>query len=316
MGPTNLALVKLFQSDQRLREAQARLDAATRDVRIQERKVNDLSEKQRLAHTRSREAQSQAGQLELDLRTRDAHIEKLRNQQQLAKTNKEYQAFLVEINTAKVDRNKVEEETMRALEAVERQQGELKELSAQVESETARLNEMRAQIGDRIASLQAELDALRPERDEAAAAVPAKARDMFERMSERYEGEAMAALAKPDRRREEYVCTSCNMDLAADVYNRLHSRDELVFCPSCRRILFIPEDLPVEKAVHKVKEKKERPQKAPPAAIGRQSSAVDVMRSIEMEQDEEEAPVDDAAAPETGATEQARPDSDQPAPPA
>ena len=76
------------------REAQARLDAATKDVRIQERRVNDLAEKHKLASTRLREAQSKQGQLDLDLKTRDAHIEKLRTQQQNAKNNKEYQAFL------------------------------------------------------------------------------------------------------------------------------------------------------------------------------------------------------------------------------
>jgi predicted nucleic acid-binding Zn-ribbon protein len=331
MGPTNLALVKLFQADQQLREAQARLDAATRDVRIQERKLNDLSERHRLAQTKLREAQAQSGQFDLDLRSRDAHIEKLRNQQQLAKTNKEYQAFLVEINTAKVDRNKVEEEAIRAMEQAERLGTELKELGAQVEAEGARLTSMREQIGDRIAQLQAEIDALRPAREEAAAAVPAKAREMFERMSERYEGEAMAAIAKPDRRREEYVCTSCNMDLVADVYNRLHARDDLVFCPSCRRILFIPEDLPVEKAVHKPKERKERAQKAPPAAIGRQTSAFDVMRSIEVESDEDGAgagaagAADAADAADVEPTEADAPQADttppeadreQPAPPA
>jgi hypothetical protein len=72
---------------------------------------------------------------------------------------------------------------------------------------------------------------------------------MFDRMSDRFDGEAMAAIAKPDRRREEYVCTACNMDLVVDVYNKLHSRDELVFCPSCRRILYIPDDLPPEVAI-------------------------------------------------------------------
>ncbi len=304
MGPTNVALVKLYQADQSLREAQARLDAATRDVRIQERKLNELAEKQKLAQTRTREAQTNASQLELDLKSRDAQIEKFRTQQQLAKTNKEYQAFLVEINTAKVDRNKVEEEAIGALESVERSQNELKDLTAQVEAESSRLKAMRDQIGDRIASLQADIDALRPARDEAAAAVPPKARDMFERMSERYEGESMASLSKPDRRREEYVCTSCNMDLAADVYNKLHTRDELVFCPSCRRILYIPEDLPPDQAVHKVKERKERPQKAPPAAIGRQVSAFDVARSVNLDQDDtDEQATDEQAADEPGAPE-------------
>jgi len=33
MGPTNVALVKLYQSDQALREAQERLDAASKNVR-------------------------------------------------------------------------------------------------------------------------------------------------------------------------------------------------------------------------------------------------------------------------------------------
>jgi hypothetical protein len=38
--------------------------------------------------------------------------------------------------------------------------------------------------------------------------------------------------------------------------------------------------------VHKPKERKERSQKAPPAAIQRQSSAVDVLRSMKPDEDE------------------------------
>jgi uncharacterized protein len=249
MGPTNIALVRLFNADQQLREAQGRLDATSRSVRIQERKVNDLAEKQRLAQAKHRELQSKSAQLELDLKTRDAHIDKLRAQQQTANTNKEYQTFLVEINTQKVDRAKVEEETMRAMEAVEKAGAEAGSLAQQVEAERAKLATMSAQIGDAVAKLQAEVDALRPAREAAAAAVPPRARQEFERLADRYEGESMSALARPDRRREEYLCTACNMDLVADVYNKLHSRDEIVFCPSCRRMLFIPEDLPPEAAV-------------------------------------------------------------------
>jgi predicted nucleic acid-binding Zn-ribbon protein len=303
MGPTNLALVKLFQADQALREAQSRLDAATRDVRIQERRVNDLTEKHKLAQTKLRETQSQAGQLDLDLKSRDAHIERLRQQQQRAMNNKEYQAFLVEINTAKVDRNKVEDEAIKVLEQVERLQNELKDLTAQLDGEKTRLEQMRGQITDRIQSLQGEIDALRPEREAAAAAVSPKARDVFERMSERYEGESMAAIAKPDRRREEYVCTACNMELMTDVYNKLHSRDELVHCPSCRRLLYIPEDLTPETAVHKPKVRKEPKGRGNiPAAMNRQTSAIDVLRSMQADADADtetegtEAAVDEAAA--------------------
>jgi hypothetical protein len=253
MGPTNVALVRLYKADVALREAQARLDSAARNVRIQERRVVDLGEKLKLAQGKLREQQAKGGQLDLDLRTRDAHIEKLRTQQQTTHNNKEYQAFLVEISTAKVDRNKIEDEAMKVLEAVEREQNEVGSLQLQLEAETQKLQTLRQESSERVARLQGEVDALRPARDAAAEACPPKARDAFDRIADRFEGEGMAALAKPDRRREEYICTACNMSLVADIYNKLHSRDDLVFCPSCRRVLYIPEDLPPETAINSAK---------------------------------------------------------------
>ena len=302
MGPTNLALVKLFRADQDLRSAQERYETAARSVRILERKVAELSGKLTALQQSLREQQSKAGNMELDLKTRDAHIEKLRTQQQLAKTNKEYQAFLTEINTVKVDRNKVEDETIKVLEIVERTQGEVKALQGQLDDEQKKLTETQAQLGGRLAELQAEIDQLQPARDEAYEAVPPKAKSAFDRLAERHEGEAMSPLEKPDRRREEYVCGACQMSLVVDVYNRLHSRDELVACTSCGRMLFIPEDLPPDVAVNKAgaaaapkqpRAKKEpRGAKGVGAAVNRQSSAEDVVNSVTIEEDAPAAAAD------------------------
>ena len=300
MGPTNVALVKLFQADQKLREAQGRLEATTKNVRVQDRRVRDLNDKIAAASHKLRERQATSKNLDLDLKTRDAQIEKLRTQQQQAKNNKEYQAFLVEINTGKVDRNKVEEEALKVLGEVEQLQAELKELGEQLEVEKAKLATMQGEIGAKTADVQAEIDRLKPERDAAAAAVPKKALEAFDRIADRFDGEAMAPIFKPDRRLEEYACSACNMDLVRDVYNKLHSRDELVFCPSCRRILYIPDELPVETAVHKPKERKTRAPKAGGAAVTRQTSAVDVLRSMQVEEDEPETP-ETPAAPAPGA---------------
>ena len=253
MGPTNLALVKLFRADQALRDAQERLDAATKNVRIQERRANDSAAKLAAAQAKLKELQVQAGNLDLDIRSRDAHIEKLRTQQQSAKNNKEYQTFLIEINTMKVDRAKVEETTMKIMEEVETAQKEVAELTTVVEAERVKSAELKSQMGDSVAKLQAEIDSYKAPRDEAAAALPPKARTAFDRLAEHHDGEAMSALMKPDRRKEEYVCSVCMMDLVTDVYNKLHTRDEMVFCPSCRRILYIPDDLPPDLAVNKKK---------------------------------------------------------------
>ena len=249
MGPTNVALVALFLADQDLRNAQAKLDEAGKNVRVQERRVNDVEQKLRDAQQRLRQHQARAGALDVDLRSRDAHIEKLRTQQQSAKNNKEYQAFLVEINTHKVDRGKVEDEAVRTMGEVEKLQAEVSTLTAQLEGERAKLATLKSQGGEVLSRLQAEVESLQPARDAAAAKVPARYVDAFNRLAERYDGQAMSKLDRPDRRREEYLCTECNMELAIDVYNKLRTRDEVVFCPSCRRILYIPEALTPEAAI-------------------------------------------------------------------
>src|SRR5205814_6201919 len=113
------------------------------------------------------ETQAKAGNLDLDLKTRDTHIEKLRTQQQVAKTNKEYQTFLVEINTMKLDKAKVEEETLKVMESAEKQAAEVKELSASLESEQSKLATLKQQIGGQVAALEAEVNDLKPARAEA-----------------------------------------------------------------------------------------------------------------------------------------------------
>ena len=253
MGPTNVALVKLFRADQALRDAQGRLDAATKSVRLQDRRCNDLAEKLRLAQAKHRELQVRGNSLDLDMKSRDAQIERLRTQQQGSKNNKEYQSLLIEINTRKVDRAKVDEEAMRVLEQTEQVGSEATALAAALDAERVKVVEMKTQIGDTVAQLQAEIDSFQGPRDALAAALPAKARTAFDKLADHHEGEALAALIKPDRRKEEYACSGCMMDLVTDVYNKLHSRDDLVFCPSCRRILFIPDDLPPEMAVNNKK---------------------------------------------------------------
>jgi predicted nucleic acid-binding Zn-ribbon protein len=231
----------------------------------------------------------------LDIKSREARIEKLREQQQNAKNNKEYQAFLVEINTEKVDKGKSEDEMLKTMQEVETLGKQVADLTAQVEGDTAKLGTMQGEITDTIKHLQAEVDALKPARAEAAAAVPQRARDAFERIVDHMDGEALAPIRKPDRRREEYICGGCHMDLVVDVYNKLHSRDDVVFCPSCQRILYIPDDLPPEVAVKKKKPAKEpkEPGESKPRKGGksigavppRQQSAAAVLESVSQEEE-------------------------------
>lgn len=288
MGPTNVALLKLYEAETHLRDAQRKLDSATRNVRLQQRKVDDLTTRQQNAADDLIKQRAKGGELDLEIKSKDEKVEHLRQQQASAQTNREYQAFLIEINTHKMDKAKIEEDALKIMEAVEALQKESESLAQQLQVESAKLVELRGSIDDRVRQLSAEVEAARPARDAAAQAVPPTARLLFERLADRYEGEAMEPIDKPHPKREEYVAMICNVDLTVDIYNRLHSRDELIGCPSCGRLLYIPADLVPEKAVHKPKEKKARKPKGDLAApVARQTLAGSVVSSVDQEEDED-----------------------------
>jgi predicted nucleic acid-binding Zn-ribbon protein len=256
MGPTNIALVKLFIAETRLREAQRRLTAVTRNVRQQQDKVTDLAARRDAAQSELNKARAKSAELDLEIKSRDEKIETMRTQQAAAQTNREYQAFLVQINTHKADRGKIEDDMLKLIEQAEKLQTDLAGLTAQAETESAKLQQMHGDIDARVKMLSDEVAAAQPERDEAAAGISPRARELFDKLADKFDGEAMAPIEKPHPKREEYICSVCNLDLTLDVYNRLHTRDEPVMCPSGNHLLYIPDDLPPEKAVHKPKEKK------------------------------------------------------------
>jgi uncharacterized protein len=243
MGPSNVALLKLYRADQALREAGAKLNSVTRDVRAQEARNTQLKAKLDAAVARHKDLQAKSANNELELKVRGEHIDKLRDRQTSASNNKEYQALLVEINTAKVDRAKLEESAIKVMEQLEAAGNEAKTLSATFETEEAKLAEMRAKVGDKAAAAQAEVDRMTPDREAAAREVKPEVLAHFDKLAERFDGEAMAAIERPNPREEEYLCTGCNMSLVADVYNKLKTRDEPLACPTCRRYLFIPDSM-------------------------------------------------------------------------
>lgn len=251
MGPTTQALLSLFQADTELRAAKERLDAATRGIRVQRRRVAGLKEQLDAARDAQKHARANADRLNLDVETRSAHIEHLREQQQSAEDNKQYQALLIDINTHKADREKVETEALAAMEVAETKHAEVEAAEAALASETQKLEDLEQSNDETVKRLTAEVEALVPARDEAAAGVKPANLQLFDKLSERYDGESLAPIEMPDARRMEYFCGACNSEMPVDVYNRVHSRDEVTVCPMCSRVLFIPVNLTPDQAVPK-----------------------------------------------------------------
>lgn len=252
MGPTTVALLTYFRADRAFQLARQKLDNATRSVRIQEGKLNQLTAEFNDTHKKAVETEAKSKELELEVKARDERIELLRGRQGNATNPKEYQALIVEINTQKLDKGKLEEQALALMEEAEKIKKSAADLKTRVDAEAAKLAQMKGEIDAKVQEITAEVESLKSPRDEIGKNVPHAALTIYARMADRFEGEAMAAIEKPDPRDIEYLCTGCNTYLVPDIYNRLMSvRDEIVTCPSCQRVLFVPEELTPEKALSK-----------------------------------------------------------------
>ena len=239
----NDALRQLFLVDSQLRGLDSRLSGARRHVKAQTAKINQLQQQNSELTEQLKQAQAHAATLDNDIAAANQRIDHLRDQMNTVTTNKEYSAMLVEVNTLKADRGKIEDQALEVMGQVDTYKAEFKGLTEAME-EQAKIKQIADQeLTERTAEVSEQLDELRRKRDAAAKEIPLDTLQIFDRLAETYEGEAMAAVIEEDRRRLEYVCGGCYMQIPVEKVNKLANGDDVVRCTSCTRILYLESEL-------------------------------------------------------------------------
>jgi len=237
-------LYQLFLLEKQVRGMQSRFESADRRLNVLTKKLAQLTQQHLELSQQHKATRAHAQLLEADSQGVEGKIAALRAQMGEVHTNKEYSALLVEVNTLKNDQGKIEEDALTELERVEQIDAELKALVENIEQQKKLVAGAESELAKHESEVGAELESLTTQRDAAAADVPLDVRDLFNRMSDATDGEAMAAISEEDRRNLEYCCGGCYMQLPVECVNRLLTRaNELTTCPSCSRILFVDQDL-------------------------------------------------------------------------
>jgi len=239
MGATLEALRALQDVELQIVDIRRQLAAKERAVKRQHAKVHAAEETLTTARSDLKHTQAEMDTIDLDLRSRNTHLSKLRDNLNSVKTNREYAAVLAELNSQKADVTRLEQRAFQLLETVEAKKVGIREHEENLKLEQARLQNLNTQLEQARGSFAQRLGQLESDRAAAAANLPGKALEQFERLSERYEGEVMAEVVRTHPRRDEFICDGCQMSLAAERANALMSRDEVVICDNCGRILYI-----------------------------------------------------------------------------
>ncbi len=239
MGSVLNGLVKLQSVENRLRAVKAKLTRCRRNVIIAENQVRSLQNALEAKTEEIQLARVQSGRLELELATRDEAIARLRASLNASKTNKEYAAVLTQLNTTKADNSKIETQVLELMKDIEADQVEQKKIQDQIDQQKQSLEQTRKEAEVLAVKYQTEIDQIQAEWNQVAQTVPPESLQVFKRVAETYDGEALAMIEKQGNKMETYSCGGCFMGITAESVNLLMTRDDIIRCPNCTRILVL-----------------------------------------------------------------------------
>ncbi|AQQ09010.1 Putative zinc ribbon domain protein [Sedimentisphaera cyanobacteriorum] len=243
MGPLLEGLYKLQIEEDKLRGMNKRLERAQRAVVLQQNKLKELEDKHAGTQEEIKKLKSEADSLNLEIKSREATVEKYKTALNSARNNKEYAAILTELNTNKVDNSKLENKILEIYSVIEEKENECTKIEQQIEEQKKTIDEVKEKAADKINECQASLEETRKNWQKAASEVDKETLQVFKRLSETYDGDAVAFIEKADPKKNLFHCGGCFMALTNEVYNRLLSKDEIIRCPSCSRIIILnPEE--------------------------------------------------------------------------
>lgn len=169
---------------------------------------------------------------EMDLQAKEDSIKKLQAQLYQIKTNKEYQAMEKEISGQKADVSVIEEEIIKVLDIMDECSKEIAREKNILGEEQKKIDEEKKKIAVRTKDIEASLGKLNSERELIAQKVDKEFLVKYERILHSKDGLAMVDVI-------DEACGGCNINLPPQVINEIKLKQELIFCGSCARILYI-----------------------------------------------------------------------------
>ena len=171
---------------------------------------------------------------ENELGSKEETIKKCQGQLYQIKTNKEYAAMQQEIKGYEADKSVLEDEIISILDGVEAKKKLMEEHKAKLKEEEKAANVEKEKVNSELKEIEQKLSALNAQRSEMAPKIDKKMLNKYERILKGKKGMAMVPV-------RDDSCGGCHLNLPPQVINEIRMKNELIFCESCARILFIEE---------------------------------------------------------------------------
>jgi uncharacterized protein len=234
MSASLAALKKVAALDAKIMDRRRRSEEIPERLRQQEQAVE--AARSRLA---AKDAEYKDTRVKADLKAKDLDIAeqaviKLRDQIGSAKSNKEFQTLQHEILSKEADNQRLEDAGLLQMQKVDRVNEDRVAIAEEVKQAEGALAQEQKTIEGELEALKTQLSELQSKRDGITGEVPDEILSKYERLIRRRGQTAMVGARNGS-------CQGCFMQLRPETIAQLKKGNELVFCHSCSRILYLDE---------------------------------------------------------------------------
>ena len=173
---------------------------------------------------------------EQDLAEQEQAISKLQDRTTKGeiKTNREYQAHLVEIELAKKKKGEIEEQLLILMDQVDTKKKDLAQAEAAAKEADKRLTAEKGSLEGSVGALEEELAALRQKRETMVVAIEPSLLRTYEKLRRSKKGHALAGVSK------DGSCMACRLHVQPQVVAEVKRAATIHTCVHCQRILYWP----------------------------------------------------------------------------
>jgi len=220
---------EIFRFKRDLRERPVELEALKVEFESKKVTLKGLEEKLKAVQVVQKD-------LELTLKVKEEGISKADASLALLKTNKEYQARLLEIENLKADKSIVEEKILLGFDVVDAARKALETERAVVAQFEKEFNARKKQIDDDMAVIADQLKVKESQRARVSPEIRPDCLSRYERVLKNKDGLGIVKV-------EGHTCGGCYMHLTEQVMNELKKYEQIISCDQCARLLYLEDDL-------------------------------------------------------------------------
>jgi len=220
---------EIFRFKRELREKPAQFEGFKIEFEFKKVKLKGLEDKLKAIQLVQKES-------ELDLKVKEEGIARADVSLGLLKTNKEYQARLLEIENMKADKSIIEEKILLGYDEVDAAKKALEAEKAAVIQYEKEFNAKKKQVDDDVAVINDQLKVKESQRTRITPEVRPDLLSRYERVLKNKDGLGIVKVV-------DHTCGGCFMHLTEQVLNELKKYEQIIACDMCARILYLADEL-------------------------------------------------------------------------